>query len=305
MKNLFHRARDLWAPDRLGAFYQLSHRLSLGLTAQRRGLRTTTLPWGLSICVDVEDIIGRTIWNTGVYELGVSEAIWRLLDPGDTALDIGANIGYMTSIMALRVGPGGSVNSFEPHPGVCRTLRENLRLFRRDPRTCSVELHETALGSENAKAPLVTQANWAENQGTARFVDQRPTLANEAEVNMRRLDDLISARPVALAKLDVEGYETPVLMGAERLIDSQCIRTLIYEDHTAHGGEPRTLLEAAGYTVYLLDRSRNGLLLRQPDSRPTFRNEATNFVATLVPSQVQERLSPPGWRLLDRRFQAC
>ena len=151
----------------------------------------------------------------------------------------------------------------------------------------------------------MTQADWAENQGTARFVDQRPTLANEAEVNVRRLDELISATPIALAKLDVEGYETRVLMGAERLIDSRCIPTLIYEDHTAYGGEPRTLLEAAGYTVYLLDRSRNGLLLRQPDARPTFRNEATNFVATLVPSQVQERLSPPGWRLLSRGFQAC
>lgn len=36
----------------------------------------------------------------GVYDLPVSETIWRLLDPGDYAIDVGASLGHMTGIMA-------------------------------------------------------------------------------------------------------------------------------------------------------------------------------------------------------------
>jgi len=303
MTSLFERTADLWAPDRLGALYQIRRRFLLALINGRRELRRTTLPWGLPILVDVHDIIGRTIWTRGVYEPGVSEAIWRLVDQGDTALDIGANIGYMTSIMALRAGPLGSVYSFEPHPGVCKALRKNLSLFAADKRTSPVTLHEMALGSDSGKAYLVTDEAWNENQGTAHFSEAPADMENRAEVDVRHLDDMIPAKTIALAKLDVEGYEASVLGGARNLIDSHSIRTLVYEDHTSGGGEPRSLLEGAGYTVYLLDRTRDGLLLSPPDVPPTFRHEATNFVATVVPGEVRDKLSPPGWRLLDSKLK--
>ena len=59
-------------------------------------------------------------------DLAVSEALWRLLDPGALALDVGANIGFMTNLMAWRSGPCGRVLAFEPHPEVFRSLAENV-----------------------------------------------------------------------------------------------------------------------------------------------------------------------------------
>jgi len=74
------------------------------------------LPWNAQITVNSNEVHGRAILRLGVIDLPVSEAIWRILDPGDIALDVGANIGYMTSIMASRIGTAGTITAFEPHP---------------------------------------------------------------------------------------------------------------------------------------------------------------------------------------------
>src|SRR5664280_1535030 len=51
------------------------------------------LPWGLDIAVDPGEDIGRLIVTNGLFDLTVSEAIARLLQPGETGVDVGANIG--------------------------------------------------------------------------------------------------------------------------------------------------------------------------------------------------------------------
>src|SRR5262245_4091239 len=70
------------------------------------------LPWGQTIKVQPREVIGAAIWWYGLFDLIVAEAIFRLLDPGETALDIGANLGQMTSLMRCRAGREGKVHSF-------------------------------------------------------------------------------------------------------------------------------------------------------------------------------------------------
>src|SRR5882724_1375106 len=73
------------------------------------------LPWGLRVAVNPHESIGKSLLTHGVYDLAVSETIWRLTEPGDSCLDVGANIGYMTSLLAVRAAESGKVFSFEPH----------------------------------------------------------------------------------------------------------------------------------------------------------------------------------------------
>ena len=61
-------------------------------------------------------ICERSCTSILAFDLISCEAIWRLLDEGELALDVGANIGYMTSLMAARLGKNGRVIAFEPHP---------------------------------------------------------------------------------------------------------------------------------------------------------------------------------------------
>ena len=90
------------------------------------------LPWGMSIRLPAQEIQSAKMWRFGIYDLTVTEALWRLADPGETAIDIGANAGYMTSVLIARVSPkeGGQVYAFEPHPEVFKELEFlNLIIF--------------------------------------------------------------------------------------------------------------------------------------------------------------------------------
>ena len=64
--------------------------------------------------------------DAGTYKESVLEVLKRELKTGDTVLDIGANIGYFTCLMAKMVGEGGKVFAFEPDPGNLNLLRKNV-----------------------------------------------------------------------------------------------------------------------------------------------------------------------------------
>ena len=91
------------------------------------------LPWKMPIRVRPSDMIGSAIIRAGVYDPCVSEVLWRLLDKEETAIDAGANIGQMTSLMARRVGEKGKVLSFEPHPHIFQELTANVALWQTLP----------------------------------------------------------------------------------------------------------------------------------------------------------------------------
>ena len=55
--------------------------------------------------------------HAGAYEIEIVALLRELLRPGDTFVDVGANIGYLSCVAAGLVGPSGRVISFEPAPG--------------------------------------------------------------------------------------------------------------------------------------------------------------------------------------------
>src|SRR5213082_545411 len=67
----------------------------------RHGLELVVqTPWRLRMLVARDDVVGAGIARMGVHELSVSEAIWRLAEADDLALDVGANVGYFTGLLA-------------------------------------------------------------------------------------------------------------------------------------------------------------------------------------------------------------
>lgn len=67
---------------------------------------------------------------------------WTTWKPGDTFLDVGANVGYFTLLASRAVGPGGSVHAFEPSPLLCQRLVADLR---RNPFATNVTVHQVAV----------------------------------------------------------------------------------------------------------------------------------------------------------------
>src|SRR5207247_8220904 len=85
---------------------------------------------GLPIEVDGRDMIGREILRQGCWEWGTFRFLEESLAPGMTVIDAGAHIGQYALLASTRVGSRGQVHCFEPHPGLYRVLRRNLRRAR-------------------------------------------------------------------------------------------------------------------------------------------------------------------------------
>src|SRR5580693_8255561 len=92
------------------------------------------LPWNCEIGVhSTHESIGRAIATQGVYDLAITEAAMRLIFPGETVLDVGANCGYMSLVLALSAGVRGEVFSFEPNPEVLPILEANITRWQALP----------------------------------------------------------------------------------------------------------------------------------------------------------------------------
>jgi FkbM family methyltransferase len=107
--------------------------------------------------------------RTGVYDLVLSEAIYRLLDPGELAVDAGASIGYTVSIMATRLRPSGHVLAFEPNPRAFALLEANVARWPQEP-IAAVVLHQVALSDHSGGAVLSALPTSRSNQSAQRSV---------------------------------------------------------------------------------------------------------------------------------------
>lgn len=218
-------------PEYLFRPSQIARRLiQSGLSSHSTVVR---LPWSLPLRVVPSEDIGGTILRMGVYDLPVTETIWRLLRPGGHALDVGANIGYMTSVMAARTTPGGKVTAFEPHPVIATRLRENVRQWTFGREGCSIDVEQVALSDRPGIASLITGEAFDQNQGTARLSDEaRDPRSRALDVVTQTLDAVIeSDDEIQVMKIDVEGHEASVLRGATGAINRGQIRNVIFEEH--------------------------------------------------------------------------
>jgi FkbM family methyltransferase len=146
-----------------------------------------------------------------VADLAMVSRIRSLLRPGDTAVDGGANVGFLTLVMAERVGAGGKVFAFEPQPASARLVRENLALNGFD----QAKVIESGLWESAGSFTLYEFADGLHVASLGRRDDQRVTA--ELRVPTVRCDDVVEG-PVRLYKLDIEGAEWHAMRGSQRLL---------------------------------------------------------------------------------------
>jgi FkbM family methyltransferase len=175
--------------------------------------------------------------------------------------DIGAYIGIYTLYAAKRVGLDGFVASFEPNPLAFRWLLNNITL--NDVR--NVKALPFALGDRHGKVVLyVASENIEASSLIANHITRNPsgryTIVNTFTVPMTKLDYVIEklnqvirrvAAHIDLAKIDVEGYETHVLRGAEKSLGRGILERFVIEVHKDQVSTERLVecLKSFGYGV--------------------------------------------------------
>jgi FkbM family methyltransferase len=256
------------------------------------------LPWGLDLHVREADAIGYSILVGRVFDPCVTEALHRLIDPGETVLDAGANVGYMTSLAAVRAGPSGRVLSFEPHPDVFALLERNVASWSGRSDVATVEPRRVALSDRAGRGRLLAGEAFAANMGLATLTNgSHDDEAHSYEVELQRLDELLDGVAVGVLKIDVEGHEAGVLRGASGLLERRLVRDIVFEDHDTYPSEATELVESAGYHLVCLDNDLRGLVLRTPQERGEVSAwPGPSYLATTEPARSLVRLAARGWR---------
>jgi FkbM family methyltransferase len=146
------------------------------------------------------------------YEPLQTYVIKKLIEPKSHVIDLGANIGYYTMLMARCVGAQGKVYAFEPDPGNLALLKKNIAANGYK----NVQVETAAVSNENGRVKLHKE-KW--NDATPSLWKSGHT-TSFIEVDSIRLDQFFDQNEIAiqLIKMDIEGAEAKALDGMERVI---------------------------------------------------------------------------------------
>jgi FkbM family methyltransferase len=227
-----------------------------------------------------------------VYDLPLTEAIVRLTNPGDTTLDIGANIGYMSFVLSQSAGPAGRVLSFEPNPSILPTLRSNVSSWK-SLHGAPIQIEAVALSDRDGDGVLGFPVEYASNNGVASLELD----TDGVPVSLRRLDSVVGRAGVM--KVDVEGHETAVFSGAEKLLARKLIRDILFEEHDTYPATSHKILLGYGYHLFRVTRSLWRPLLLPPEEPARQTDFPSNYLATKEPARA--RFAGWGWKALSTK----
>ena len=257
------------------------------------------LPWGAMIAVHPNENIGCDIYHYGIFDKIVPEAIWRLLDHGDTAIDIGANIGQNCLLMAAKAGKAGYVLAFEPHPEIFTELEENCSRAQKSG-FAPIRLENVALGKIPGVSTLITTQEFLTNRGSA-SLQTNSTENLGVKVTVRQLDDFLIGNSFAhVCKIDVEGHELGVLEGATKSLSRKAIRNIIFEDFNPQPSPVVQFLQQYGFAIFELHETWLKPRLRslQTSISPFKSAFSYNYLATLDADRAKKCFRSPGWHCL-------
>lgn len=156
---------------------------------------------------------------TGLHEFEEMGFLLHFLRPEDVFFDVGANVGSYT-LLASSVCKAKSY-SFEPIPSTFEILKRNIELNHLGH---LVQLENKGVGKE--KSILKFSSN---EDTTNHIIASNETNTNALEVQILPLDDYYPTVKPTLLKIDVEGFETEVLNGAERILKDPNLKAIIIE----------------------------------------------------------------------------
>jgi FkbM family methyltransferase len=182
-------------------------------------LARVKVPHG-ELAVDLRDVgVGRNIYRDRCYEPAETLALKRLTPAGGTVLDIGANLGYFTTLFAQTAG---LVIAIEPNPETVALLEVNTAHLR------NVTIFPYLAGDEDRPAALYLSPD-----GNAGDHQAIPSAERRAvPVSMHTVDYLMrlwQVGPVGLIKIDIQGYEVFALRGMREVLAANPTAPIVAE----------------------------------------------------------------------------
>jgi len=186
-----------------------------------------------------------------VTEGAALAVIARCVHPDDRVIDVGANIGFYSEVLARRVGAGGHVHAFEPDASNFATLAARARAYPQ------IEAVQAAVAERSGRIELFLSPHLNIDHRTYPTDEPR----RQMTVDAIALDDFFAAAEtvVHFVKIDIQGAERAALLGMRRLLArSPAVRILMElwpAVHDRFGGGAAALLElleSLGFEVWRL-----------------------------------------------------
>lgn len=217
---------------------------------------------GIQWDLHIRDIVQRSVYFLGAYEIHETRWLLSNIQPGWTACDIGANFGYYSHLIARHGGPNAVIHAFEPNPRSYAALCRIRDLNRFD----NLHPHAEAVAAQAGEIDLETPP--AGNEGIGRILAPGATLAPHRTVTRVKavtLDDVADREGLTrldFVKIDVEGAEPGVLEGGRATLRRLRPRMLVEinpESLESMGSSAAALLDAIralGFTAHRLRGTR-------------------------------------------------
>ena len=156
-----------------------------------------------------------------IFESDLIKILQKYVKEGDIFIDIGANIGYISAFAASLVGKSGEVHSFEPVPIYFNYLRNMVNLNK----DFKIYINNCALGESNQVSNIsVTNLSTIGWNTMVPNLMRADAIKEIIKIDVIRLDEYIFEKGlenVSFIKIDVEGYEYPVLKGLTKFFEKK------------------------------------------------------------------------------------
>lgn len=224
---------------------------------------------GMFIVPDQDEGVGFQLRTYGAYDGAQMDLLARMaaLARGGVILDIGANVGVTTVVLARAARPATVVHAYEAQRIVHGMLAGNLVLNGLDNTSC----HHLAIGASvgEARVPVLDFRRPAvfgsvelnrDKQSDAR----QDALEGRFEAVVMQCVDGLGHSGVGLIKVDVEGMEAMVVEGAATTLARD--RPLLYVEHLkGDAADLRARLNGAGYRLFDFSSNFVGLPVERDD----------------------------------------
>ncbi|MRR52171.1 MAG: FkbM family methyltransferase [Rhodocyclaceae bacterium] len=200
--------------------------------------------------LDRRSTVDQCIIRDGVFEQNGTAMVKRLVKPGQTVLDIGANIGYYTVLLSRLVGPQGMVHAFEPTTHFSDVLDRNLR----ENGVTNCELHHFGFSDRTRRGNIKIN----ESSATLHMPADCPGCEQQA-ISLTTLNAFAAQsriKTVDFVKVDIDGHEPLFMEGAWRAL-AKWKPVLLLEVSNLHyslagfsAWDFYDTLKAKGYRIY-------------------------------------------------------
>jgi FkbM family methyltransferase len=244
---------------------------------------------------DSRDILQQYLYYFGEWEPNLTRFIIQSLKPGDTFVDVGANVGYYPLLASTLVGDSGSVVAIEASPKTYRILQAN------GARNRARNVRAVNLAASDQEGVLKLFGGPDSHIGLATTLELEG-LKFECEIETAPLRTILSSHEIEnarLVKIDVEGAEAAVVDGmAPLLTRGRKDLEVIVEIHPRHleqqGRGVEELFETfwgAGFYAYQIENDYSPMSYLRPtrDGRPERLNTPVHFETQIIFSRVDSQ----------------